>query len=76
MGRQQLWVEQLRQALQRIEKLEQKLEFYQPDKFILKPDTNFINCVSKKFNLIEHDEYKLQCTGIDQDVLMTWKQFS
>jgi len=65
---------QLRQALQRIEKLEQKLEFYQPDKFILKPDTNFINCVSKKFNLIEHDEYKLQCTGIDQDVLMTWKQ--
>jgi len=31
-----------RQALQRIEKLEQKLEFYQPDKFILKPDTNFI----------------------------------
>jgi len=36
---------QLRQALQRIEKLEQKLEFYQPDKFILKPDTNFINFI-------------------------------
>lgn len=59
---------QLKQALQRIEELKQKIEFYQPDKIILKPEPNFIDFISNNFKLIEHDEHKLQCTGIDQRV--------
>lgn len=59
---------QLRQALQRVEELQQKIEFYQPNNFILQPDTTFIDFISNSFKLIDHDEHKLQCTGIDQRV--------
>ena len=59
---------QLRQASQRIENLEQKIEFYQPGNLILKPETEFINFILNTFNLIDHDEHKLQCTGIDASV--------
>lgn len=59
---------QLRQASQRIENLEQKLEFYQPEPLLLKPETEFINFIVNTFNLIDHDEHKLQCTGIDASV--------
>lgn len=60
--------EKLQQASQKIAKLEQKLEFARDDNLFLKPDVEFINFVSKSFKLIEHDENKLQCTGIDERI--------
>ncbi|MDJ0618056.1 MAG: photosystem II assembly protein [Calothrix sp. MO_192.B10] len=32
------------------------------------PDDEFINFVYKTFKLIEHDEHKVQCTGIDERI--------
>ncbi len=43
-------------------------EVLQQDNFLLKPDIKLIEFIYEKFNLIEHDENKLQCTGIDRDV--------
>ncbi|MEH2277978.1 MAG: hypothetical protein V7K40_25130 [Nostoc sp.] len=35
---------------------------------ILMPDEEFVKYIYKIFNLIEHDEYKLQSTGIDEGI--------
>ncbi|MEH2265284.1 photosystem II assembly protein [Nostoc sp.] len=40
----------------------------QKDNFILMPDEEFIKYIYKVFNLIQHDEYKLQSTGIDERI--------
>ncbi|MEB3181863.1 MAG: photosystem II assembly protein, partial [Nostocaceae cyanobacterium] len=59
--------ERLREASQRIEELEQG-NLSQSDNFILQPDTEFISYISQSFQLIEHDENKLQATGIDSRI--------
>ncbi|MEH2087427.1 photosystem II assembly protein [Nostoc sp.] len=38
------------------------------DDFILIPDEEFVKYIYKVFNLIQHDEYKLQPTGIDERI--------
>ncbi|AVH70290.1 photosystem II assembly protein [Nostoc sp. 'Lobaria pulmonaria (5183) cyanobiont'] len=38
------------------------------DNLILIPDDNFVKYIYKVFNLIQHDEYKLQSTGIDERI--------
>lgn len=40
----------------------------QKDNFILMPDEEFVKYIYKVFNLIQHDEYKLQSTGIDERI--------
>jgi hypothetical protein len=60
--------EKLQQADQKIAELEQKLELARDDNSCLQSDLEFIKFVSKSFKLIEHDENKLQCTGIDQRI--------
>ena len=54
-------------ALQKIEDLEQIQNFY-CHKNLLVPDGDFIQFIRRSFNFIEHDEYKLQCTGIENRV--------
>ncbi|MEH1778843.1 MAG: photosystem II assembly protein [Nostoc sp.] len=38
------------------------------DDLILIPDKEFVKYIYKAFNLIQHDEYKLQSTGIDERI--------
>lgn len=59
---------QLSQALQRIEELEQSIEFEQSAPSLFKPEPQLIHYISNNFKLIEHDEHKLQCTGTDEFV--------
>ncbi|MEH2325584.1 MAG: photosystem II assembly protein [Nostoc sp.] len=40
----------------------------QKDNLILMPDEDFVKYIYKVFNLIQHDEYKLQSTGIDERI--------
>ncbi|MEH2346745.1 MAG: photosystem II assembly protein [Nostoc sp.] len=40
----------------------------QKDNFILIPDEEFVKYIYKVFNLIQHDQYKLQSTGIDERI--------
>ncbi|WP_445630659.1 photosystem II assembly protein [Nostoc sp. DSM 114167] len=40
----------------------------QKDNFILMPDEEFVKYIHKVFNLIQHDEYKLQFTAIDERI--------
>lgn len=40
----------------------------QKDNFILMPDEEFVKYIYKVFKLIQHDEYKLQSTGIDERI--------
>ncbi|MEH2231975.1 MAG: photosystem II assembly protein [Nostoc sp.] len=40
----------------------------QKDNLILMPDEEFVKYIYKAFNLIQHDEYKLQSTGIDERI--------
>ncbi|MEH2335475.1 photosystem II assembly protein [Nostoc sp.] len=47
---------------------EQLTAFQQKANLILLPDEEFIKYIYKVFNLIEHDEYKLQSTGIDERI--------
>jgi len=54
-------------------KIEKQEVFHQHGNIILKPEAEFINFISITFNLIEEDEYKLQCTGIER-VLRTLKR--
>lgn len=35
---------------------------------LLKPDSDVIKCLYKTFQLVQHDEYKLQVTGIDERI--------
>lgn len=58
---------QLKQALERIEELDQKLALKISDGTLL-PEIKFINSVSKNFKFIEQDKTLLQCTGIDEGV--------
>ena len=41
---------------------------HQTDNLTLAPDENFIKFIYETFNLVQHDEYKLQVTGIDQEI--------
>ncbi|MDB9539419.1 photosystem II assembly protein [Anabaenopsis tanganyikae CS-531] len=43
-------------------------ERHQTDNITLVPEKNFIKFVNENFNLVQHDEYKLQVTGIDQQI--------
>ncbi|MDB9320718.1 photosystem II assembly protein [Nodularia spumigena] len=38
------------------------------DNLTLVPDEKFIKFIYETFNLVQHDEYKLQVTGIDQEI--------
>jgi hypothetical protein len=38
------------------------------DNLLLKPNTEFINFIQKTFKLIQHDENKIQSTGIDERI--------
>lgn len=58
--------EQLSQALERIEELEQNEGFEQSAPSLFKPAPQLIHYISNSFQLIQHDEHKLQCTGIDE----------
>ncbi|MDB9302925.1 photosystem II assembly protein [Nodularia spumigena CS-591/12] len=40
----------------------------QTDNITLAPDKKFIKFIYETFNLVQHDEYKLQVTGIDQEI--------
>ncbi|MEA5577787.1 photosystem II assembly protein [Anabaena sp. UHCC 0451] len=40
----------------------------QKSTFLLKPDTEFITYINKGCKLLQHDEYKLQVTGIDERI--------
>ncbi|RCJ38048.1 photosystem II assembly protein [Nostoc punctiforme NIES-2108] len=40
----------------------------QKDNLILMPNEEFVKYIYKVFNLIQHDEYKLQSTGIDERI--------
>ncbi|MBD2608880.1 photosystem II assembly protein [Scytonema hofmannii FACHB-248] len=57
----------LTEALQKQENLNE-VAFDKQDSFILKPEAEFINFVSKAFKLIEHDITKLQSTGLDERI--------
>lgn len=57
---------QYNQACQRIENLEKLVDFFPPDDFLLIPDAEFVRFIVKTCQITEHDEGKLQCTGIDE----------
>ncbi|MBW4477346.1 MAG: photosystem II assembly protein [Tolypothrix brevis GSE-NOS-MK-07-07A] len=57
----------LTEALQQQENLNE-VAFDKQDSFILKPEAEFINFISKAFKLIEHDVTKLQSTGLDERI--------
>jgi hypothetical protein len=57
----------LKPALQKIEELEQKQKFYEDDNLLV-PNADFIQFIRTSFNFIEHDEYKLQSTGIERHI--------
>jgi hypothetical protein len=57
----------LKPALQKIEELEQKQKFYENDNLLV-PNADFIQFIRSSFNFIEHDEYKLQSTGIERHI--------
>jgi hypothetical protein len=59
---------QLSQAFNKTEELKQKLEFYQTNEYTLNPEPEFIEFLINQFKLIEHDQNKLQCTGIDERI--------
>ncbi|WP_414548036.1 photosystem II assembly protein [Anabaena sp. CCY 0017] len=41
---------------------------HKTDNLTLAPDEKFIKFIYETFNLVQHDEYKLQVTGIDQEI--------
>jgi vacuolar-type H+-ATPase subunit I/STV1 len=57
----------LKLALQTIEELEQKQKFYENDNLLV-PNADFIQFIYTSFNFIEHDEHKLQSTGIERHI--------
>ncbi|MGL5922771.1 photosystem II assembly protein [Chroococcidiopsis sp.] len=58
--------QQLQQAFQRLKDTENKYRFHETQSYRLQPDFQLIGSISDQFKLIQHDEYKLQCTGIDR----------
>ena len=61
----------LNTALQELEQkpdLKIAVENQNRDNFRLTSDPEFIKFIHKAFNLIKHDENKLQCTGIDERI--------
>lgn len=60
--------EQLTQASHKIDELQLQLAFDQTADDILNYNENFIEFIFNSFKLLEHDEAKLQCTGIDKSV--------
>ena len=58
----------LNEALQRLENPELQVDRENVDNFILALNQELIDYIIKIFNLIEHDENKLQCTGIDERI--------
>jgi hypothetical protein len=55
----------LKESLNQLDCLDTQEVFDESVNF-LKLDNDFIKFVYKTFNLIQHDEHKLQCTGIEQ----------
>ncbi len=58
----------LKPALQRIEELEQERTINQSNDNVLLPNSEFVDFVRNSFKFLEHDEYKLQCTGIEKRI--------
>ncbi|WP_460201838.1 photosystem II assembly protein [Scytonema sp. NUACC21] len=59
---------QLNEALQRLEKSEFQEALDKINNNILAPDKEFIIYVNKVFQIVQHDENKLQVTGIDERI--------
>ncbi len=51
-----------------LQELEQKPAIENKPNLTLTPEQEFINFIYKTFNLIQHDDNKLQCTGIDERI--------
>ncbi len=58
----------LNEALQQLENPELQVDRENVDNFILALNQELIDYIIKIFNLIEHDENKLKCTGIDERI--------
>lgn len=58
----------LNPALQKIEELKKQQRGNKPEENLLIPNDKFIHFVGNSFNLIEHDNFKLQSTGIEEGV--------
>ncbi len=58
----------LKETLQRLEKAELQEAFKQTDRNILNIDKEFIAYINKVFQLVQHDENKIQCTGLDERI--------
>ncbi len=59
----------LNTALQQLEqKLDLPVAVENQSNLTLTPEQEFINFIYNTFNLIQHDENKLQCTGIDERI--------
>jgi hypothetical protein len=51
------------------ENLRRKLTISEPkNQLLLKTDADFIKYINKAFNFVQHDEFKLQVTGIDERI--------
>jgi len=57
----------LKPALQKIQELEQTLNFHKNDNLLV-PNADFVQFIRHSFNFIEHDEHKLQSTGIERHI--------
>lgn len=57
-------------AKKKIEDLEEIIQFFEfrETDHSLKPQENLIQFIEQTFKLIKHDNYKLQCTGIDENI--------
>ncbi len=60
--------ELFQQKIQLIEEFQKKLNLQNYAIHLLKPDTEFLKFVSDSFKLTEHDNSKIQCTGIDSRI--------
>lgn len=58
----------LHDALQQLEDIKLQTKFPTSDNDFLKTDNEFIKHIYKTFNLLVHDENKIQCTGIDERI--------
>ncbi len=64
----------LKPTLQKIEELEQERDFNKSNDNLLVPNLEYLQFVRNSFNFIEHDEYKLQCTGIEKRIFDNFEE--
>ncbi|GAA6617819.1 photosystem II assembly protein [Scytonema sp. NUACC26] len=58
----------LNEALQKLEKAELQEKFSQTQHNILTCDREFLTYINKVFQIVQHDENKIQCTGLDERI--------